>query len=211
MKYPVYDHGNRTQTRIALTFDDGPNPSRTDQVLDILAHHNVRATFFVIGEWAMRFPDTLRRTIDAGHVIGNHTFSHTFSSDYELAEEIIQKAVGKPSVFFREPRLAFDISWQSRLAISDTTKLVSADVQVLDWLQTDQNELARLILESPDLKNGSIVLLHDGSHLEQERLDRPLPVIGALPEVISQLKMRGFEFAGLDQMELVDPVLYDSP
>ncbi len=211
MKYPVYNHGNRTQPRIALTFDDGPNPSRTEQVLDILAHHNVHATFFVIGEWAVRFPEPLRRTIDAGHVIGNHTFSHTHTSDYERAEEIIRSAVGKPSVFFREPRLDFHLSWQSRLASSDTAKLVSADVQVLDWLQTDQNVLARLILESPDLKNGSIVLLHDGSHLAQERLDRPLPVIGALPEVISKLQRRGFELVGLDQMELADPVWYDSP
>ena len=64
MSFPIYTHGRRDQAKVALTFDDGPNPPRTDQILEILASHNARATFFVIGKWAERWPDLPDRRLE---------------------------------------------------------------------------------------------------------------------------------------------------
>ena len=76
MPLSIYTHGRRDQKKIALTFDDGPNPPRTDQILDILAKKKVQATFFVLGKWVERFPRAFRRIIDAGHTVGNHSYLH---------------------------------------------------------------------------------------------------------------------------------------
>src|SRR4051812_10062814 len=66
----------RGSKRLALTFDDGPNDPHTRQLLDVLAKHQVKATFFVIGKFVKQRPDIVRAVVDAGHVIGNHTYSH---------------------------------------------------------------------------------------------------------------------------------------
>src|SRR5206468_555886 len=88
--YPIYLHGVRTEPKVALTFDDSPNPPRTEQVLSILARTGARATFFVMGKWAERFPRSVDRIIDAGHLIGNHGHSgQGWIGDYDQAEAVI--------------------------------------------------------------------------------------------------------------------------
>jgi len=81
-----YMHGRRDEPKVALTFDDGPNPPRTDEVLEILANARVRATFFVIGKWVTAFPQAFERIVRAGYVIGNHSYEHHYHvSDYDQA------------------------------------------------------------------------------------------------------------------------------
>jgi peptidoglycan/xylan/chitin deacetylase (PgdA/CDA1 family) len=97
---------------IHLTFDDGPNPNATPRVLNFLRERNILAHFFVIGENAQKYPDIVRKIKDEGHLIGNHTNSHTcllFKSynfvqrEILLAEEAIENAIGKRSKYFRPP------------------------------------------------------------------------------------------------------------
>lgn len=87
----LYSHGDAGQHKVALTFDDGPDARWTPRLLDILRDRKVRATFFVIGENALRHPELLRRMEREGHAIGNHTYSHaalTKLSAEQIAEEV---------------------------------------------------------------------------------------------------------------------------
>jgi peptidoglycan/xylan/chitin deacetylase (PgdA/CDA1 family) len=209
MRVRYYRHARRDRSTVALTFDDGPNPPRTDQVLDILAAKDVRAAFFIIGKWAERFPRAVERIADAGHVIGNHSYHHVKDmGDFDRAEAVIAALTGKASAFLRVHYLDnFAVVPQSPLAMSPEVKIVYADVNPADYAQTDPEEIVCRVLHSPDLGNGSIIDLHDGSETEDDaaRLRRPVPTIKALPRLIDGLRARGFEPVGLDAMEFDQP------
>src|SRR5450631_347493 len=104
--------GARGSEQIALTYDDGPNDPHTLRLLDVLAKHSVRATFFMIGRYVRQRPDIARAVAQAGHIIGNHTFTHpvlTFQSGAETRSQLVdcrqalQDAIGEHSKFFRPP------------------------------------------------------------------------------------------------------------
>src|SRR5277367_3153568 len=98
--------------QLALTYDDGPNDPHTFHLLEVLARHNVKATFFLVGRFVRQRPDIARELIQAGHVIGNHTFNHpnlifasprTTSMELRDCEQALADAVGQPSRLFRPP------------------------------------------------------------------------------------------------------------
>jgi peptidoglycan/xylan/chitin deacetylase (PgdA/CDA1 family) len=207
----VYTHARRDQPKVALTFDDGPNPPRTDEVLAILASKQVRATFFVIGKWIERWPQSFERMVKAGHVIGNHSYLHDANlGDFDRAEAVIANITGHPSQFVRAHYFRFDACLQSPLACSPAVKIIDADVNPSDYALTDPTEIVRRTLEAEQLAGGSIIDLHDGAETENDavRLARPLPMIEALPRLIDELHARGFSLVGLDEMELVEPRLW---
>src|ERR1700733_9025032 len=107
--FTALPHGSR---QIALTYDDGPNDPHTFRLLEVLARHGVHATFFLIGRYVQQHPEIVRDIFQAGHVVGNHTFSHPlliFKSENEIRHELtqcrsaLQDAVGEPSNLFRPP------------------------------------------------------------------------------------------------------------
>ncbi|MEQ7006756.1 polysaccharide deacetylase family protein [Actinopolymorpha sp. B17G11] len=209
MTLHYFMHGSRDSSRVAVTFDDGPNPPRTEQVLDILAAEGCQATFFLIGKWVERWPDTVRRIMDRGHVIGNHSHTHVVGvGDYDDAEAAISHVTGGVSRFARAPAFDYASCAQSPLVISGELVLIDADVKPSDWAKTDADAIAEAILSDPDLQGGSIIVLHDSSEQDDaaHRLGRPVPMIEALPTVLRTLRQRGYELVGLDQLELVDPV-----
>ena len=209
MRVRYYNHARRDQPTVALTFDDGPNPPRTDQMLEILGNKDVRATFFIIGKWAERFPKAVERIVSAGHVIGNQSYLHIKNiGDFDRAEAVIAAITGKPSSFLRFHYLDnFAVVLQSPLAMSAEVKIIYSDVNPADYAQTDPEEIVRGVLESPHLANGSVIDLHDGSETEDvaARLTRPIPTIKALPKIIDGLRARGFEPVGLDEMVFDQP------
>src|SRR5713226_1216325 len=98
--------------QLALTYDDGPNDPHTQRLLDVLARHNVHATFFLIGRYCQQRPDIVRELVKAGHIVGNHTFTHpllTFQSAGELRAQLeecdraLTAAIGEHSNLFRPP------------------------------------------------------------------------------------------------------------
>jgi peptidoglycan/xylan/chitin deacetylase (PgdA/CDA1 family) len=211
MSLQIYTHGRRDQPKVALTFDDGPNPPRTDQVLEVLASRGVRASFFVIGKWVERFPRAFERIVEAGHVIGNHSYLHDPGlGDFDRAEVVISNLTGRPTRFLRAHYFHFHLCQQSPLALSPGVKIVDADVNPADWSCTDPAEILQRTLAAPDLGAGSIIDLHDGAETDNDglRLGRPLPMLAALPKLIDELKARGFALVGLDEMELVDPKVW---
>ena len=208
MSINVYTHGRRDQAKVAITFDDGPNPPRTDEILEILASRHVRATFFVMGKWAERWPQAFERTVKAGHLIGNHSYLHDPElGDYDRAEAVLGNVTGRPTGFVRAHYFHYHLCQQSSVALSPMTKIVDSDVNPADWSLTDPDEILSRTLKAESLSGGSIIDLHDGSETENDgaRLARPLPMIAALPRMIDELHARGFNLVGLDEMELVDP------
>ena len=209
MSLKYYTHGRRDQMKVALTFDDGPNPPRTDQVMEILESRGARGTFFVLGKWVERWPQAFARIIFNGHAIGNHSYLHqTHLGDFDRAEAAIANILGKPTKFLRAHYFNFFTCLYSPVAMSNDMKIIDADVNPADFAKTDPQDIVDATLDNPSLAGGSIIDLHDSTESEDDaqRLFRPMPMIKALPAIIDGLRAKGLEPVGLDEMELVDPV-----
>jgi len=211
MPLKYYTHGRRDQMKVALTFDDGPNPPRTDQVMEILESRGARGTFFVLGKWVERFPEAFQRIVDKGHSVGNHSHSHeAHLGDFDRAEAVIGNRLGRPTRFLRAHYFNFFTCLYSPVAMSPEMKIVDADVNPADYAKSDPAAIVKASLNDPALAGGSIIDLHDGREMDDDarRLASPLPMIEALPAIVDGLQARGFELVGLDEMELVDPILW---
>jgi peptidoglycan-N-acetylglucosamine deacetylase len=209
MSVRFYMHASRGEPKVALTFDDGPNPPRTDEVLDILGNAGIRGTFFVIGKWVEAFPQAFERIVRANHVIGNHSYEHHYHlSDYDRAEAVITNITARRTIFGRAHAFDYGALGQTLFGQMPTTRIVDADVNPRDYAQTDSASIVRDVLEDTNLGPGSVIDLHDGSEQEDVALrhSRPLPMIEALPAIIDGLRAKGFQIVGLDEMDFVDPV-----
>ena len=187
-------HGNPSEKEIAITFDDGPHPKFTPQILDILQRNNVKATFFLVGELAEKNPDLVKKEIAGGHSIGNHTYHHVnltkIPSQY-IATEIqacgdVLKSIGvKNPRLFRPPGGDYDLNV--------ATIANSLGYTIILWTDDPGDYLSpgERIIESRTLskaKNGGIILIHDG--VQQ--------TVNILPGLIKSLKKRGYRFVTID-------------
>jgi peptidoglycan-N-acetylglucosamine deacetylase len=188
--------GPRQRRAVALTFDDGPDPSTTPQVLELLAEHGARATFFVIGEKARRHPDLVRRIRDQGHEVGTHGFRHDWRAILTPARALAQvqqgidsvlKALGTPPRYFRPP---YGVTTPG-LAVA----LGQGALTVVGWsLRTHDGSgrgdpLERAQWTARTAQPGDIILMHDAPEVPGGRM--PLgPAM--LPMVLEGLHDRGF-------------------
>jgi peptidoglycan-N-acetylglucosamine deacetylase len=168
-------HGSDPR-QMALTFDDGPNDPHTLQLLDLLAKHQAKATFFLIGKYARLRPEITRAIHAAGHSIGNHTYNHPnliFVSRARLRQELedcrkaIEDAIGAPAPFFRPP---FGGRRPSVLRTARALGLepVMWSVTGYDWNAKSAEAIVQKVtaqVDSRRRKQSEIVLLHDGGHL----------------------------------------------
>jgi peptidoglycan/xylan/chitin deacetylase (PgdA/CDA1 family) len=187
--------------RVALTFDDGPNPEATPRILDALATHRVRATFFILGAHAERWPDLVRRVALEGHQIGNHGYFHRklhFKSpsyvkrDMTLGKKAIERACGVTPQFFRAPH-GFRSPWVNSIAHSLGERTIGWSLGVWDSDRPGVDAIVSRTLEGA--RPGSILLLHDGDGYNAN--GNRLQTAQALPRIISGLRDRGFEFVTL--------------
>lgn len=176
--------------RICLTFDDGPIPEVTPWVLDILERYGVKATFFMVGDNARKYPELVRKVLERGHSIGNHTFHHLsgaksdsegYLTDISLAADLID------SRLFRPPH-----GWLRRSqirALQGSYRLVMYDLVTRDYSRrlTAGDVVANVRKHARD---GSIIVFHD-SLKSWPRLEK------ALPESIEFLLSEGYEFVGV--------------
>jgi peptidoglycan/xylan/chitin deacetylase (PgdA/CDA1 family) len=201
--------GQRGSKQIALTFDDGPNDPHTLKLLDVLAKYDVHATLFMIGRYVRERPDIARTVAQAGHAIGNHTFTHPlliFKSVEETRKQLIDcsqaltDAVGQHSTLFRPPfggrrpatlRVARELGLQT----------VMWNVAGYDWnappAQVIEEKVARR------MRGGGIILLHDGGHRAMGA-DRAQTVI-ATESLIRRYRDQGYEFVTADGSGAVSP------
>ena len=164
----------RDPAEMALTYDDGPNDAATPELLDILARHNARATFFMIGRWALQRPDIVRRVAAAGHLIGNHTMTHPWLHTKPAAvirEELrscnhaLEDILGQPVRFFRAPHGARRPA-VLRAARDLNLTVVQWNVMGHDWRHETpgpiQAWVEKGISRAHRKRRGSNILLHDG-------------------------------------------------
>jgi peptidoglycan/xylan/chitin deacetylase (PgdA/CDA1 family) len=192
---PVSAPARERRPLVALTFDDGPDPTWTPQVLAILRQQHVRATFCLVGRLARKHPELVRQIVAAGHVLCNHTEHHVMHLDVapralvrdEIAhaQQALRAAVGRGARVFRAPYGAV-----SRVVVAEATRLhlrvVLWDVDPEDWRRPPAAAIVRRVLTG--VRPGSVVLMHDGGG------DRRATV-AALPSVIAGLRARHFGFA----------------
>lgn len=202
MSLNEYRNGDRNSNKIALTFDDGPNPFWTEKVLDVLRKNDIKATFFFLGKRAEEYGDIVKKAFDQGHLVGNHTYSHFDNvkiGDFEESEAILFNITGEHTKFLRPPYNRTYLCDNYQLAINGEVKIINNDVVPCDWESKAEDIIERVMR---DTKNGSIILLHDGSQREEEIENRPSEMFKALPIIIDELKKKGFEFVRIDEMEL---------
>lgn len=190
---------------LALTFDDGPNDPHTLRLLEVLANHDVRATFFMIGQYVSRRPDIVREVLQAGHVIANHTFTHPnliFKTPRQVADELwsceraLNEAVGDGHYkLFRPP-------WGARRPA--TLRAIKAEgfVPVMwsvtgwDWNARSAEQIERKV--AAQVRGGDVILLHDGGHV-RFGTDRSLTV-QATERLITRYRAEGFVFRTIPEM-----------
>ena len=186
---------------VALTFDDGPNPKATPRILDTLAEKGVRATFFVLGSHAERWPELVRRISHEGHQLGNHGYFHRklqFKSPFYVSRDIrlgiraIKRAGAPAPRYFRAPH-GFRSPWTTPIASSYGERTVGWSLGVWDSDRPGVDEIVRRTLDG--VSPGSIVLLHDGDGYNPDG-DR-MQTAAALPRIIDRLKDQGYEFKTL--------------
>ncbi len=178
---------------IALTFDDGPTPTFTPQILAVLERYGVSATFFCIGQQVQHYPALVQQTSRAGDAIENHTWSHPvltrLSPDairMQLNETslAIRGAIGVSPQFFRPPYGATNGEVRSIASQLGLTQVLWT-IDTRDWQRPGVNAIVRTVLSNA--RNGSIVQMHDGGGNRSQ-------TVQALPQIILGLRQRGFSF-----------------
>jgi peptidoglycan-N-acetylglucosamine deacetylase len=194
-----YKNGDRYVNKIALTFDDGVNPFWTRKVIDLLDDNGIKGNFFVLGKRAEAYPELVKEEFDRGHLVGNHSYSHPFEGDgdFEKAEKILFNIIGEYTKFIRPPYNNISLCNRYAPAINGEVKIVNNDVVPRDW-ESNSEDIINIVLEST--KNGSIILLHDGSQRDGEIENRPQEMFKALPTIIRELKKKNFDFVTLNEL-----------
>lgn len=197
----VYHSRHNDRMEIALSFDDGPHPRLTPVILEILEEYGIKATFFMVGENVGYYPAAARAVVEAGHEIGNHTFSHRkfgrmgradMEREIVSCEEAIAALTERPVRFIRPPE--GEMSETVRRVAGDLRyRVILWDVDTRDWAHTPPDEISRHILDTVQV--GDIILMHDFIGY-----DSPTPE--ALRRVIPALLERGYRFVTVG--ELVD-------
>lgn len=194
---------------VFLTFDDGPNEPYTSQILDLLARHNAKATFFVCGQNIERLPDSLQRIVAGGHALGIHSYSHNFwktlsgnlLAEIELTRELIKRHGGVDTNLYRSPwgitlpRLSLELARRGY-------RLMTWDIMAFDWRQPPAAALAGHICNRAF--PAAVILLHDG---DQTGSGDRANTVKALPLILETLSQRGFQFLALNQHSLPRPKL----
>jgi peptidoglycan-N-acetylglucosamine deacetylase len=185
---------------IALTFDDGPSPKNTVQILEILKKNQIKATFFMVGEMVKYFPEVAKQVADDGQVIGNHTWHHwyrhldsaTAASEINRTADIIYKTTGVKTTLFRPPGGFLNNG------LADYAK--SEKYAVMMWSE-ESGDAQRRSPQVPTMvknvlkntKPGGIVLMHDGGGNRSRSVQ-------ALPQIINDLKAQGYRFVTIPEL-----------
>jgi len=196
MQYVKLMQGDPAKRAVTLTFDDGPHPDYTPQLLAILKQYNIKATFFVVGEMAEQYPDLVKAEQAEGHTVGNHTYHHVnltripeaeVQTEWQGCEDVVQSILGVTMKYCRPPGGDYDDAViRAAQAVGLITVLWTDDPG--DYASPGDKVIETRVLGK--IENGAIILLHDGI---QQTID-------VLPQIIQHLQQRGFAFETVDQM-----------
>lgn len=178
---------------VALTFDDGPHPKVTQQILKTLEKYDAKATFFVLGESVNKYPKVLKQVFDEGHEIGNHSYSHAkltllpldqIRFQIQSTDAAVKALTGENTTVFRPPYGAYDNIVTSQLKVPK----VLWTVDTLDWKHHDSKKTLQVVQEN--VKNGSIILMHDIHQTTADSLDA----------ILATLEKQGYEFVTVSEL-----------
>ena len=182
---------------LAISFDDGPADEYTPQVLEVLKQENVRAAFFCIGKRIVENESLFRQVHEQGHVIGNHSYSHTPSfdmmpasrmlEDVRKTDEAIKKAIGLQPKAFRPPYGVTTPAMKTVMSKGGYTA-IGWNIRSLDTVARDEKQLLEKLVRL--LKPGAVILLHDTQKI----------TLSILPRLISAARNEGYEFVRLDKL-----------
>jgi peptidoglycan-N-acetylglucosamine deacetylase len=195
--------GPTDQKRIALTFDDGPDPRFTEEVLKVLNQYNVSGTFFLMGSRAIAYPEIVKRLNNEGHVIGNHTYFHpnlvkeadipTLEREVTRTENTLNDIIGYRTSLFRPPYGFLYNELVEKLAEMQYL-IIGWSVDSLDWEEDPPEVIASTVLDN--IHPGAIILMHDGADWDGDRTN----TIAALRQIIPALQKQGYEFVTVPEL-----------
>ena len=216
LSYTVAQYGYIPK-KVAITFDDGPDPEWTPKILDILKKKNVKATFFMIGEVAQNDVSTMQRVYREGHEVGNHTFTHPDISEISskqvelqlnLTERLFGAKLGVQPVYFRPP-YSIDQEPDTNDQAAPVEKIqqmgyviIGNKIDTSDWDEHPRKTPQEIVdgvfqqfdqMEAKPWTRGSVILMHDGGGNRQ-------PTVDALPYLIDQLRARGYEIVSVSDL-----------
>lgn len=202
--FPVYCVEN-DKNQVALTFDTAWGNEDIDQVISKLAQYECRATFFVTGEWAEKFPEDIKKLHEAGHEIANHSYKHEhfnalspeqMEESIRKGEEAIKKITGQERVLFRAPYGEYNKNLV-KLCKNTDRYIIQWSKDSLDYEGLSQEKMGQRIF--PKLKSGDILLFHTGTE----------NTAAALPYILSRIKNKGFSFSRVGDMIYLDNFTID--
>ena len=195
----IYRKKENDYMKIALTFDDGPHPRYTPQILDILDKYGIKATFFAIGINADRYPDTMEMVINRGHEIGNHTYTHphvdridssTLYGEIEKCESALFSHTDYKTKLFRPPEGMIDGYVKSVIKQLDY-KVILWDIDTMDWAHTPPEVISDNVIKN--VSSGDIILMHD-------YISYYSPTPEALEQFIPILLEKGYRFVVISEL-----------
>jgi peptidoglycan/xylan/chitin deacetylase (PgdA/CDA1 family) len=205
LAYPTVTHGPRDRNRVALSFDDGPDPEVTPLVLDALARYDTRATFFTIGRAVAANPGLAKAIVAAGHELGNHSWAHSRYQNFfavDKQEREIERGVaaiaavtGRRNAPLYRPPLGMKSPPMARAAWRKKLTLVAWSLHSHDSRVSDPERIATRVLAK--IRPGDIVLLHDGHDLPGRH--RPATA-RALPRILAGLREKGLQGVTVSQL-----------
>ena len=193
----LYHQGAGGEHQVAITFDDGPDPRWTPQILDILKAANVKAAFFLVGVNAERYPGLVRRIVDEGHEIGNHTYYHPnlalcwpehIRLELNATQLLLETITGRATTLFRPPYAAdtspTQLSELTPLKIAEDLNylVVLESIDPQDWAKPGADIIVQRVKQQR--RDGSIILLHDAGGDRSQTVE-------ALPRILDWLHTRG--------------------
>ena len=195
----IYRKNENDYMKIALTFDDGPHPRYTKEILEILDEYDIKATFFVIGINVKYYPETMNSIIEHGHEIGNHTYTHPhvrdldcikLKTEIEDCEDMVCNLGEYHTKLFRPPEGM--IGGEVKNAVKDLGyKVILWDIDTRDWAHTPPKDIAQNVISN--VKSGDIILMHD-----YIAYNSPTPE--ALRLFIPTLLEKGYKFVVISEL-----------
>lgn len=185
------------QKAIALTFDDGPWPTTTVQILDILKQNNIKGTFFWVGRYLQVYPELGKKVAQAGHAIGNHTWNHQYikyneegaAREIDRTTSLIEELTGIRTYMFRPPGGILN-NGLAAYAQKKNYTVVMWSADSLDWRTATQSLMENVMRQA---NSGGIVLMHDGGGNRSKTVE-------ALPKIIAKLKKEGYTFVTVPEL-----------
>ena len=184
--------------KIALTFDDGPHPRYTQEILDILKEHNITATFYVLGENVEKYPQVFQQIVEQGHEIGNHTYDHNIggksaediANQLKKTAKIIDETTGKSPTTFRPPGGLINSSVKSA-ARELEYPIILWNIDPRDWRNPPAGAMAEYVKKT--VKSGDVILFHDFNVANSHTPD-------AVRSIVPWLAEQGYEFVTVSQL-----------